>query len=363
METNSRAEDDEGGAVADPKLIPEWRVGADDQIALIGLAVVLIFALTFGWNVLRGDDDADLVEAAAPIIAAGDGLDGVDGVVPPIGGDDDAGAAGDADDDDDDVEAVAATTTTTAPDTTTTVEATTTTEATGPAIGDVQAAVDPFPGAIAGGLDGTVAVLTGFVANDAERLEAEAAAAAVQGVTAVDNQLVILEPPVSEAAQQAGAVAAEAVGEGTVLTVRGVIDSEDERAGVLAAAEEVEGVTEVIDALTLSVTADLNDLPRVQFATGSDEILPESFDELEAAAELLMAAGDITVEVQGYTDTDGSEESNLALSQDRADAVRLWLVDAGVSSSSLTAVGYGETTEFGPDLESNRLVRFEQIDG
>ncbi len=346
METDRpRNDDDEGAAGA--KLIPEWSVSADDQVLFAGLAVVGIMALLLGWNAWRGGDDLPIEVPA--VIAE-------EAAAPAADPDADTGTA-----------AVVATTTTVAdepepePTTSTTAEATTTTVAAA-VIGDVQAAVDPFPGDITGGNEDEVAVLTGFVANEAESLEAEAAAEAVEGITSVDNRLVVLEPPVLAAIQGAGVTQAGVAGEGTVLTVRGTINAEAEREPALAAAAEVEGVTEVVDALELSVTADLNELPQVQFATGSAEILPASFSDLDAAAELLIASEGAIIEVQGYTDTRGSADSNLQLSADRANAVRTYLVEAGVDADTLSATGFGETEQFGPDFDDNRLVRFQQID-
>ncbi|MGH1490697.1 MAG: BON domain-containing protein, partial [Acidimicrobiales bacterium] len=147
-----------------------------------------------------------------------------------------------------------------------------------------------------------MAVLNGFVANDAESREAETAAAAVQGITAVENNLVILEPQVVDALRGASVTGATAIGEGTEITISGTIDTEADRAPAIAAAEAVEGVTSVIDdRLNVSVTADLNALPQVQFATNSAVILPGSFGDLDAAAELLAGIDDVNIEVQGYT--------------------------------------------------------------
>ena len=47
--------------------------------------------------------------------------------------------------------------------------------------------------------------------------------------------------------------------------------------------------------------------------------------------------------VEGYTDSVGSESANLKLSQDRADAVRNFLVSKGLPSDKLTAVGRGKS--------------------
>ncbi len=350
METDRPINDDDEGA-AGAKLIPEWSVSADDQVLFAGLAVVGIMALLLGWNAWRGGDDLPID-------------------VPDVIAEEAAGPAADPDADTGTAAVVATTTTvaaepeptTTTAETTTTVEATTTTVDAAPVIGDVQAAVNPFPGDITGGNQDDVAVLTGYVANEAESIEAETAAEAVDGIASVDNRLIVLEPSVLAAIQGAGVTQAGVAGEGTVMTVRGTINAEADRAPALEAAAAIDGVTEVVDALELSVTADLNELPQVQFATGSAEILSASFSDLDAAAELLIASDGASIEIQGYTDIRGSANSNLQLSADRADAVRSYLVEAGVDPDTLSATGFGETEQFGPDFDDNRLVRFQQID-
>ena len=103
----------------------------------------------------------------------------------------------------------------------------------------------------------------------------------------------------------------------------------------------------------------------MQFATASAQILPESFADLDRAAELIGEAGDVELLIIGYTDVQGDEASNLQLSQGRANAVRQYLVDRGVPDAQLTADGRGETDQFGagetPEaLAANRVVLFEQ---
>jgi outer membrane protein OmpA-like peptidoglycan-associated protein len=50
----------------------------------------------------------------------------------------------------------------------------------------------------------------------------------------------------------------------------------------------------------------------------------------------------VTVEISGHTDNTGDYASNLEMSQNRADAVRDYLISGGVDASRLTAVGYGD---------------------
>ncbi len=361
-------DDDDRGAAYGDKLIPEWRVNADDQILLAGLAVVAAMLAVFVWTIWRGDDGGTSTTAAIVDEVASPDTDPAAAVGPVTVSDDDGGE----DEDDGTDDGQGASSSTTSPTTSTTTASTTASTASdsaGAEIGDVQAAVDPLAGAIVGAVDGTTAVLTGFVANEAERSQAQAAALAVSGIEAVDNQLVLLEPKVTDALRDAGVTGAVAVGSGTELTVSGTIDTEDLRQQTLDAAAAVPGVTGIIDdRLQVSVTADLNELPQVSFATGSATILDVSHADLDNAAELLIAAGpDARIEIQGFTDVRGDDAANLELSQARADAVRTRLVAAGVSEDMLSAVGYGETTQFAsgdtPEAyQANRLVRFQQIE-
>lgn len=103
---------------------------------------------------------------------------------------------------------------------------------------------------------------------------------------------------------------------------------------------------------------------QVNFATDSAEILPDSIPLLTEIADVLLRNPDIRrVEIQGHTDNRGGREHNMDLSQRRADAVRDWLIAAGVESSRLEARGYGDTEPRVPNLTAanrarNRRVQF-----
>jgi outer membrane protein OmpA-like peptidoglycan-associated protein/uncharacterized protein YidB (DUF937 family) len=82
----------------------------------------------------------------------------------------------------------------------------------------------------------------------------------------------------------------------------------------------------------------------INFATGSSQIPAENTDFLNKAAVVLHSAPAGTViEVGGHTDNTGDAAANLQLSQQRADAVRDYLVKQGVDASALTTKGYGDT--------------------
>ena len=81
----------------------------------------------------------------------------------------------------------------------------------------------------------------------------------------------------------------------------------------------------------------------VLFAYNSAEIAPE-FEPLLNQASLLLAIRPlVTMTIEGHTDSIGSDERNLELSQERAEAVVAYLVERGAEPERLTAVGKGES--------------------
>lgn len=77
------------------------------------------------------------------------------------------------------------------------------------------------------------------------------------------------------------------------------------------------------------------------FETAKYEIKPESFPELNGLAEWVKD-NDLSIEVHGHTDTVGDGAANLLLSENRAKAVRQYLIGRGLEADRLEAKGFGE---------------------
>jgi outer membrane protein OmpA-like peptidoglycan-associated protein/uncharacterized protein YidB (DUF937 family) len=91
----------------------------------------------------------------------------------------------------------------------------------------------------------------------------------------------------------------------------------------------------LVDALNLNV---------INFGPASAQIPPDSTEYLTRAAAAIKAAPPGTVLViGGHTDSTGDSGSNQALSQQRADAVRNYLIQQGVPAEMLVAKGYGDS--------------------
>jgi outer membrane protein OmpA-like peptidoglycan-associated protein len=80
----------------------------------------------------------------------------------------------------------------------------------------------------------------------------------------------------------------------------------------------------------------------VLFATGRSELKGGDANNLAKLAGFLNKYQDRSVAIEGHTDNVGSENSNLALSQRRADSVKSYLVGQGIASGRLMASGKGE---------------------
>jgi outer membrane protein OmpA-like peptidoglycan-associated protein len=80
---------------------------------------------------------------------------------------------------------------------------------------------------------------------------------------------------------------------------------------------------------------------RLRFASGSAALPDTELPDLDRAAELLSERPELTVRIEGHTDSVGSRAMNQSLSQQRAEAVMAALVERGIDPSRLTAEGVG----------------------
>ncbi len=105
-------------------------------------------------------------------------------------------------------------------------------------------------------------------------------------------------------------------------------------------------------------------LDKVYFDVGKDVIQDRSFPLLDQVAKVLQGNAELAhVRVEGHTDSDGTDASNLDLSKRRAEAVKRYLEGRGIAAERLEAVGYGETRPVVQGYskaikEQNRRVEF-----
>jgi outer membrane protein OmpA-like peptidoglycan-associated protein len=116
------------------------------------------------------------------------------------------------------------------------------------------------------------------------------------------------------------------------------------------------------DAPATAVLAALN-LAVVNFATGSSDIPASAGPLLDAAGRTLAAQpADARVVIYGHTDNVGVPEANLALSVQRAEAVRAALVARGVPAERLNAIGQGDRLPIASNATEEGRFRNRRIE-
>ncbi|MEL6563600.1 MAG: OmpA family protein [Pseudomonadota bacterium] len=105
---------------------------------------------------------------------------------------------------------------------------------------------------------------------------------------------------------------------------------------------------------------------KITFEPGSATIDASALGTMDDIAEVLRQCGDLRLEIQGHTDSQGREEMNLNLSQARAQSVLNELRARRVLTSTFSAKGYGETDPIADNdseegREANRRIEFRLI--
>ncbi|MBX7193138.1 MAG: OmpA family protein [Sandaracinaceae bacterium] len=96
-------------------------------------------------------------------------------------------------------------------------------------------------------------------------------------------------------------------------------------------------------------------LEGILFQSGSATIDPESNPRLDRVVEYMTHMTSVRIRISGHTDNVGNPQRNRTLSQERADAVRAYLVAHGVDGARVEAIGYGDTRPVAPnDTEEGR---------
>lgn len=124
-----------------------------------------------------------------------------------------------------------------------------------------------------------------------------------------------------------------------------------------------------IEAVSPTVSPSTSGLNDVFFDFDSSSIRSDARSTLKSNQEHISANQDDyrVIAIEGYCDTRGTEEYNLALGQRRADSVKSYLVGLGASPSLLQAISKGETDQWAPGTseyayQQNRRAHFVPIE-
>ena len=101
----------------------------------------------------------------------------------------------------------------------------------------------------------------------------------------------------------------------------------------------------------------------IRFDVSKATIKPESMGVINSIYDMLLEHSDISLSIEGHTDSDGDNELNQKLSEERAQAVLKQLVSMGIDNARLTSKGFGEnkpmdTNDTPEGKANNRRVEF-----
>jgi outer membrane protein OmpA-like peptidoglycan-associated protein len=173
---------------------------------------------------------------------------------------------------------------------------------------------------------------------EAERLKAEAEQAAQEAARQKEEA----EKAKAEAIAQQQALAAEtakaqqAAAQSEQLRQQAEKDKQEMRARLL---QQLNAVLATRDTAR-GLIANMSD---VLFKTGSYELMPTARERLAKVSGIVLAYPGLHLQVEGHTDSTGGDEFNQTLSEQRAGAVRDYLVQQGIATNSIEARGFGKT--------------------
>ena len=164
-----------------------------------------------------------------------------------------------------------------------------------------------------------------------------------------------------------GAILGQAIGHNTTSTLVGAgigavvggiagnqigayMDRQEQDLRYAIGQSEAASVRREQDVLTATFKSD------VFFDFNSAQLKPGAYSELNRVANVLNNYPQTTILVEGHTDSKGSEQYNMQLSQQRAMAVKNALVQRGVDPGRIDAIGYGESQPISSSDAMNRRV-------
>ena len=177
-------------------------------------------------------------------------------------------------------------------------------------------------------------------ADDATRLKekAQADAANAQANAAKAQADLTANQAASTAAVSAAQTEAEQARKDAQIAQQGQQQADSDKAAMRARLSEQ---LNLILATRDSARGLIVSMSDVLFDTGKYTLKPGAREKLAKVAGILIAYPGLNIEVGGYTDNVGGDDMNQTLSENRAGAVRNYLVETGVTTNSVSAKGYG----------------------
>lgn len=133
------------------------------------------------------------------------------------------------------------------------------------------------------------------------------------------------------------------IGDTFVIKIKTIVDSTKYGLIAIPTLEPDERFTEPFHVTVKFEPAKSYRLDNVYFDFGKFTLRPESFKELDELVSYMKWKENEKIEIVGHTDNVGNDSDNQKLSQQRAEAIRQYLIKKGINTTRVMAKGYGAT--------------------
>jgi outer membrane protein OmpA-like peptidoglycan-associated protein len=104
----------------------------------------------------------------------------------------------------------------------------------------------------------------------------------------------------------------------------------------------------------------------IQFEFNSSVLKTSSYSVLDQIAAEMKKYNTVQFNIEGHASMEGTDQRNMTLSNDRANAVKSYLINAGVEGGNLTSIGFGESKPIASNANEegrvlNRRVEIKKI--
>jgi outer membrane protein OmpA-like peptidoglycan-associated protein len=120
--------------------------------------------------------------------------------------------------------------------------------------------------------------------------------------------------------------------------------------GIVGVTRGIQGVLQDLGAKVVGQEVRIDLAADVLFDFDKYTLLPKASDTLQKVGQVASSYPSSPIQIEGHTDGKGTHPYNLKLSENRADAVKAWLVqNASVAGSRISTRGWGETKPIAPN--------------
>jgi OOP family OmpA-OmpF porin len=110
---------------------------------------------------------------------------------------------------------------------------------------------------------------------------------------------------------------------------------------VIVDPKDIDSNNKVLRDIVLTPSGQTMRLQHLIFAQGKSTIDPKSYGELDEVGQMMKENSKIVIQLEGHTDNQGSSKANLALSEDRVEAVKRYLVSKGIGKDRIKTKAFG----------------------